>query len=61
MTDERHAELERKMEREIAKGYRKAERTPEAELPADWEDQIVEDAIDRVFQSREEYNEWAAS
>ena len=45
MTDERHAELERQMEREIAKGYRKADRTPEADLPEDRGEPSVEGAI----------------
>jgi hypothetical protein len=61
MTDEQHAEYEKRMEKAIAKGYRKADRTPEAELPEDWEDKIVEDAIDAVFPNRQVYEQWAAS
>jgi hypothetical protein len=61
MTDQQHRELEAQMEAAIAAGYRKAERTPEQQLPEDWEDQIVEDAIDQVFESREQYSIWAAS
>lgn len=58
LTDDAYLKIDAKIAREIEKGYRRAERTPEADLPEDWEDRITDDALMTVLGSQEAIDAW---